>query len=111
MSSLAVGFAMRMRKQDVSAQGETTPGSEVPRGKRPKRSGLDEEVQKSPTVVTLDSPERASDALPTLEATAQDASREACASLEDGILAGGPPNVDKVVGEAPFVETAIGPPL
>ena len=111
MSSLAVRFATRMRKQAASAQGKTTPGSEVPGCKRPKWSGLDEEVQKSSTVVTLDSPERASDAFPTLEATAQDASREACASLQDGILAGGPPNANKVVGEAPFVETVIGPLL
>ena len=33
--------------------------------------------------------------------------REACASLEDGILAGGPPKADKVVGEAPYVETVV----
>ena len=39
----------------MSAQGETTPKSEVPGGKRPKRLGLDEEVQKSPDIVTLDS--------------------------------------------------------
>ena len=33
--------------------------------------------------------------------TSQDASTEACASLEDGVLVGGPPNADGVVGEAP----------
>ena len=67
MLSLAIGFALRMRKRATSAQRETTPGSEVPDGKRPKRYPLDEKVQKSPTVVTLDSPERASDTLPSLE--------------------------------------------
>ena len=30
----------------------------------------------------------------------QGALREACASLEDGVLAWGPPNADRVVGEA-----------
>ena len=42
MSSLAVGFAPRIRKRAASAQGETTPGSEVSSGKRPNRSGLNE---------------------------------------------------------------------
>ena len=37
----------------------------------------------------------------------QDASTEACASLEDGVLAGGPPNADGVVGEA-LLEIAVG---
>ena len=98
MSSLAARFATRICKRAVSAQGKTTPCSEVPGGKRSKRSGLDEEVQKSPTVVSLDSPQQASDALPALEGAAQDASREAYAYLEDGIPAGKPPSVDKVVG-------------
>ena len=54
-------------------------------------------------VITSDSLERASNALPIVEGViAQDASREACASLEDGTLAGRPPNTDKVVGEAPL---------
>ena len=38
-------------------KGETTPDSEVVGGKRPKRLGLNEEVQKSPTFIILDSPE------------------------------------------------------
>ena len=36
-----------------------------------------------------------------LEGSSQDVSKEAYASLEDGVPAGGPPNVDGVVGEAP----------
>ena len=36
MFSLTVGFVVRMRKRVTSAQGETTPGSEVPGGKHPK---------------------------------------------------------------------------
>ena len=55
MSSLNTGIALRMRKQAASAQGETTPDSKVLSDKRPKRSGLDEDVQKSPTVITSDS--------------------------------------------------------
>ena len=57
MSSLAVGFAARMRKRATSAQGETTLGFEVSSEKRPKWYGLDEEAHKSPTLITVDSPE------------------------------------------------------
>ena len=86
-----------MRKQAVSFRGETTPSSEVSGGKRPKRSSLDEEAKKSPTVITVDSPERASDVLLTLEGVAQHASREACASLEDGVPAEGALSPNRVV--------------
>ena len=43
MFGLVSGFAERMGKQAASAQGETTPGSEVLGGKRPTLSSLDEE--------------------------------------------------------------------
>ena len=56
MSSLAAGFSTRMRKWIASAQGETTSGSEVFGGKCFRRSGPDEEAQKSPTVITMDYP-------------------------------------------------------
>ena len=102
MSSLAIKFFTRMFKQAASAQGETTPGSEVPGSKHPKRSGLNEEVQNSPTVITSDSLEQASDALPTLKGAAQDASKEACASLEDGTSTGGPPSINKVGARLPL---------
>ena len=108
MSSLTARFSTRMRKQATSAQRETTPGSDVPGGKRPKRSGLNDEVQNSPTVVTLDSPEQASDALPTLEGTTQGVPKESYTSLENGILVRGPLSADNVVGEAPFAETIVG---
>ena len=39
----------------ASAQGETTSGSEVSCRERPKGSSLDEEAQKSPIVITVDS--------------------------------------------------------
>ena len=55
----------------------------------------------------MDSPERPSNSLPTLKAAAQDACKEACASLKDGAPIGGPPNIDQVVSEAPSVETTI----
>ena len=70
MSSLTVGFVEQMHKQAASAQGETTPGSKVFGEKRSRWSGLDEEAQKSLTVITMHSPEQASDALPTLEGAA-----------------------------------------
>ena len=50
----------------------------------------------------MDSQERASDALLTLEGAAQEAPKESCASLEDKVLDEGPPDADRVVGEAPF---------
>ena len=63
MSSLVAGFSVRMRKRATSTQGETTLGSEVSGEKRLRRSDLDEEAQKSPTIIAMDSPERAFDAL------------------------------------------------
>ena len=62
MSSITARFATRMCKWAASTQRETIPESEVPGGKCPQRSGLNDEVQRSPIVVTLDSPEQASDA-------------------------------------------------
>ena len=58
-----IGFSTRMRKQAMSAQGETTLDSEVPSGKCPKWSGLNEVVHKSSTEITSNSLELASDAL------------------------------------------------
>ena len=46
-----------------------------------------------------------------LEGSAQDASKEACASLEDGAQTEGPPNADQAVSEAPSIETTVGPSL
>ena len=96
-----------MHLRAASAQGETTPGFEVFGGKRPKRSSSDEEAQKSLAVITVDSLERAPDALLALEGTSHNASREACASLEDGVLTERPPNADGVMGEAP-IEMGVG---
>ena len=57
MSSLAARFAARMCKRGASAQRETTSGSLGPNDKRPKWSDPDGEVQKSPVVIIIDSPE------------------------------------------------------
>ena len=57
MSSPVVGFSTRMRKQAASAQGETTPNSEVLGGISLKWFGSDENAQKSMAVITVDSPE------------------------------------------------------
>ena len=108
MSSLTAGFSTQMCKRVASAQGDTTPGCEVFSGKRPKRSGPDEEAQKSRALITLDSLERAFDANSYLEGATQEASRETCASLESGSIAEGPPGADKVVGEAPL-RVVVGP--
>ena len=50
----------------------------------------------------MDSLERASDALPALEGATQEAPKEACASLENGVPTEGSSNADRVVGEAPL---------
>ena len=57
MSSLSIRFSTQKRKRAASAQGETTPSSEVSGEKGPKRSGPDEKAQKSLEVITIDSPE------------------------------------------------------
>ena len=57
MSSLTDKFIARVLKRAVSDQREITSIFEGPYDKRPKRSSLDEEVQRSPTVITVDSPE------------------------------------------------------
>ena len=44
MSSLVVGFSLRMRKRVASAQGEATLGSEGPNCKYYKHFGPTEEV-------------------------------------------------------------------
>ena len=51
----------------AGAQGETTPGSEVSNEKRSRRSDPDEEAQKSPGIIVVDSPDQAFDALSALE--------------------------------------------
>ena len=55
MSSLAADFTAWMGKRAASAQGETTLGCEVPGNKRPKWFGPNDEAQKSPIVITVDS--------------------------------------------------------
>ena len=108
MSSLATGFAVRMCKQAASAQGKTTLGPKVSSRKRSRWLGPNEEAQKSPIVIAVDSPKRVSDALLALEGASQDASKEACALLEDGVPIEGPPNAVGVVGEA-LLEIVVGP--
>ena len=90
-----------MYKRVVSVQGEANPESEVLGGKRQKKSGLGGEVQESQAVVTLDSLERAFEAISTLEGAAQEPPGEAGKELEDGIPAGGPFDANRVAREAP----------
>ena len=111
MSCLTAGFVVRIRKRVASAQIENAFGFGGLSGKRPKWSGPNQKAQKSPVVITLDSPERTLDALMALEGASQDTSKAACASLEDGAPAEGPPNADQAISESLAAETTIGPPL
>ena len=58
MSSLIVGFTMRMHKRASNAQEETTLSPKVPSNKRSRPSRFDEEVQADPVVIVVDSPEQ-----------------------------------------------------
>ena len=57
MSSLVAGFAAWMCKRAASAQGETTLGFEVSGEKCLRQFGPGENALKSPSVITVDSPE------------------------------------------------------
>ena len=59
----------------------------------------------------MDSPKRAPDAMLSLKGATQEAFKEACASLENRALAGGPPNADQAVSEAPATEITVDAPL
>ena len=90
MSSLAAEFAARMRKQVVDAHGESTPSSEGLSDKCSRLSSPEEEAQKSPTVIVVDSPEQVPFGEP----------RPGCSS--GGLCnAGGSYNANQVVVEAP----------
>ena len=109
MSSLTTKFVALMLKRAAIAQRKITSVSKGPGGKCPKLPGPNEEAQKS-SVVSSDyyGLSRISlNALPALEGAAQNTSKEACVSLEDGALARGPPNTDQAVSEAPTAETTI----
>ena len=98
-----------MLKRAAIAQRKITSVSKGQGGKCPKLPGPNEEAQKS-SVVSSDyyGLSRISlNALPALEGAAQNTSKEACVSLEDGALARGPPNTDQAVSEAPTAETTI----
>ena len=84
-----------MHKRAANAQGEATPGSEGPDGKRSRLSDSKEDTQKSPTVIVVDSPERAPDDKLALGGSAQGALNKASATLEDRATDGGSPNATK----------------
>ena len=66
MSRLAIGFVARIHKRATGSEGEATPISD---GKRPKQSSLDEEAQKDWEIISVDSPDRASNDQSILEGT------------------------------------------
>ena len=81
MSTLTVGFAVRMRKRDAEFEDEPSP---IPDGKRPKLSSPGEEAEKA--IILMDSPDRAANDQPVLEG----APSEGSAPQEEGILSRGP---------------------
>ena len=84
MFGLVVGFAKWMHKPTANAQEKTIPSLEVPGGKCFRLFGLYEEVQADPMVILVSLSERVLKAPFSIGGTAQDASRKACAELEDG---------------------------
>ena len=99
MSSLVTGFAVQMRKRATGSKGETTPRSG---GIRSRRSSSNEEVKKDWAIISMDSPDRA----PNDQLALEGVPNEASASLEEGILIGGPPNVNKIGEKVPSGVTA-----
>ena len=94
MSIFIVKFFVLMHKWAAGSEGETT----LKFGrKRSRRSSLDEEAQKDWAIILVDSLDRA----PNDQSALEGVLNEAGASLEEGILVGGPPNVDEIGEKAP----------
>ena len=110
MSSLAVGFAARMRKHAARAKEETTPSSEGLDEKHFKQFGPAAGVHISSAAIFVASLKRAPYVLSALESDAQGVSWEACELLEDGALAEGPPLDGGVANEALPIEEVGGLP-
>ena len=89
ISRLAAGFATWVHKQVACLEGEFAPISD---GKRPKRSSPNEEDQKDSIIIPVDSLDQASNDQSILEG----APSEAGAPIEEGILTGGPSNIDEI---------------
>ena len=100
MFGLVSSFSTKMRKRAARAQGETNLNTEASGGKRPQLIGLDEEAQKSLTVINVDSLERAFNAQSALEDTPYGASKKACTLPESGIPTKGSPGVERAVAKA-----------
>ena len=83
ISSLAVGFVARMCKLAAKDQEKTTPSFVGPDRKHFKQSCPVEEVQISPTSISVDSLERAPGVLPDLKSDPQGSSWESCTLLAD----------------------------
>ena len=94
MSRLVAGFIVQMHKRVAGSEGESTPISD---GKHQKRSSLDEEAQKDWAIISVDSPDLSFNDHSVLEGTHS----EAGTPMEEGILTGGPSNVDEIGEGAP----------
>ena len=103
MFSLAVGFALWMRKWTGILEGEATSSSGE---KRPRRSPLDEGAQKDWAIVLMDSSDLTFDDQPAL----RDSPIKANTPLEEGVPAMSPLDVEEVRMDAPSrVVTALAP--
>ena len=103
MSIFIAKFSVRMHKWAAGSEGETTPKFGR---KRSWRSSLDEEAQKDWAIILVDSLDRA----PNDQSALEGVPNEAGASLEEGILVGGPPNVEEI-GEKPPLGVFFAPML
>ena len=111
MSGFVIGFAIQVRKWAANTQEGTTPSLKVPCNKHSRSSRSNEKVQATPAVIAVDSPERVLEASFVVGGAAQDASRNACAALEDEVPAGEFPLVDDSLFEASlFKATDVLPP-
>ena len=63
---LIIGFSIRMHKRVADAQNGITPDLEVPANKSFRLSRSDEEVQATPVVIVVDSPEQVLEAPSTV---------------------------------------------
>ena len=107
MSSLIIGFTAQMHKRVANSQEGTAPNLEISGDICPRSSRSEEEVQAVPTVINVESQERALEASSVVGGAVQD---DSCAALADDITTGEPPRADDASVEASLVEAIDAPP-
>ena len=109
MFGLVAGFAIRMHKRAANAREGTTPDLEVLGDKRSRPSRFDE-VQVDSAMIVVDTSDRVLKAPSAFGGVAQDASRNAYATLENEIQAKEFPRVDDASTEASHIKATDAPP-